>query len=181
MPAIADPYSGRDHAAASDAVGHPFSSRAPSLPVRVRTALHRGALTGALARGADPAASHELGLRAQQLTGDRRRRALARTLRRTIAEAHRPPLAWARMMMFRRSAVLEAEEAINAMIERLSAAGPVSAEGMAMAELILNNADRSPLYTPSEPGSLRRVVVIATVAMDPWLVPEPAHEFPLAA
>jgi hypothetical protein len=181
MPAIADPYRGRAHGPAPDPTGHFSLGHARPISVRVRTFLRRTALTRMLAQGSDASASHELALRAEQLTGVRRRRGLVRTLRRTLAQAHRSPRVPAPMMMFRRSAVLEAEAEIKAMIDRVSSRASVCPEGMALADLILTNADRSPLYTPSPPGSLRRAIVVATAAMDPWLTSEPAHEFPLAA
>jgi hypothetical protein len=143
--------------------------------------VRRTALTRALAHGSLPGQSPELGLRAQQLTSGRHRRSLARALRRTIAQAHRPPLARARMSLVRRSAVLEAQDAIQAMIDRLSAQVSVQAEGMAMAELILNNAERSPLYNFSVPGTLRRHVRRATAAMDDTPQSSRSHEFALAA
>ena len=181
MPAIADPYRGRGHGPASEPVGHFSAGCTRSLGVRIRARLHRTALTRMLAQGSDANASQELGLRAAQLTGKRRRRALVRTLRETVAQAHRPPPVRGRMTVVQRTAVLEAEAEIQAMIERVNSPASVCAEGMALADLILTNADRSPLYTPSRPGSLRRAIVVATAAMDPWLIPEPAHEFPLAA
>jgi hypothetical protein len=180
MPAIADPYGARPYDAPSDTFRHPAIDGASRSPrVRMRTALQRAELTRALAEGADPNARPELALRAAQLTSERSRRVLARSLRRTIAEAHEPALTRSRVVIIRRSAVLDAEGAINAMIERLGSSEPVRAEGMAIAERILTNAELSPLYNSSEPGTLRRVVGVATAAMDPE--PSQSHEFPIAA
>ena len=100
-------------------------------------------------------------------------------MRRTIAEAHKPAMTRSRIVIIHRAAVLEAEDAIAAMIDRLTSPEPVRAEGMAIAERILTNADRSPLYNPSEPGSLRRVVKLATEAMEPR--ESQSHESPIAA
>jgi hypothetical protein len=183
MPPIVDPYNGRPFEAIAETMPNPAPSWEPVHPlaVRIRTAVHRVPLTRALAEGAEPSASEELGLRAGQLASDRQRRSLARTLRRTINEARKPRLARARMAMVRRSAVLDAEGAISAMIDRVTSPVPVCPQGMAMAEMILNNADRSPLYTPTEPGTLRHAVNRATEAMDRSPAPQSAHEFPLAA
>ena len=168
MPAIADPYGARPFDAPTDTFRDPaVDGRSHSLRVWIRTALQRAELTRALAEGADPSARPELALRAAQLTSDRRRKALARTMRRTIAEAHEPPMTRSRVVIIRRGAVLDAEGAINAMIDRLGSSQPVRAEGMAIAERILTNADQSPLYNSSEPGALRRVIGVATAAMDP--------------
>jgi hypothetical protein len=140
-----------------------------SLSLRTRVALHRHGLTRALAEGADPTARPELAVRAAQLTSERNRRGVARTLCRVIAEAHEPPINPFQVAFIRRPAVLEAQDAIGAMIERLRSPRPVCAEGMAMAERIITNADCSPLYNPSEPSTLRRQILVATAALDPHL------------
>jgi hypothetical protein len=61
------------------------------------------------------------------------------------------------------------------MIERLESSEPVRPEGMAIAERLLTNAERSPLYNPAEPGTLRQRVLAATAAMGPG--PAQSHEF----
>jgi hypothetical protein len=132
----------------------------------MRVAASRGRLTRELAEGAEPGSSPERALRAAELTSNRRRKRLRRTLRHTISEVHQAPLTRARLGIINRAAVLEAEDAINAMIARLSYAEPVRAEGMAIAERMLINAERSPLYNSAEPGALRRVVLVATDALD---------------
>ena len=145
---------------------------------RLRAAVGRRALTRELSEGADPASSPELSMRAAQLTSSRTRKQLARTLRRTIGEAHRPALTRSRVVIIRRAAVLDAEDALKVMIERLGSSEPVSAEGMAITERILTDADWSPLYIPAGPGALRRLVRVATAAMgarDPS-----THDFPIA-
>jgi hypothetical protein len=78
-----------------------------------------------------------------------------------------------------RAQVVDAEDAINAMVARLSYAEPVRAEGMAIAERILTNADRSPLYNPAEADALRRQVRAATEALD--TAPRADFELPIAA
>jgi len=126
----------------------------------------------------DPSADDELALRARQLTSDRSRKALARSLRRTIAEAHPPASTRARVSIIDRGAVLDAEAAIAGMIEPLLSPLPVQAEGVAMLERMLANVDRSPLYNRSE-RALRQMIRDATAALDRW--PSRLHEFPLAA
>ncbi len=173
MPAIADPYASHYGAAATS------GDTGRRLRARLRATLRRSELTRALAEGADPTASDELALRAGQLTSARSRRVLARALRRTIDEAHRPPLARSRVVIIRRGAVLEAEDAIGTMIARLSSEQPVRAQGMALAERIITNADGSPLYNPAEPGALQRQITVATAAMEPADRSQ-SHEFLLA-
>ncbi len=162
----------------TDAI-HGVTSSVHSLRTHLRTAVHRAALTRALAEGADPTGSDVLALRARQLTGKRTRGMLARTLLRTIAEARRPARTRSAVPIIDRCAVLDAEAAIAEMIERLLAPRPAQAQGMALLERIITNADgASPLYNPSEPGTLRRVIRSATAALDGQ--PVPSHEFALA-
>lgn len=137
------------------------------LPLRTRVYVHRHGLTHALARGERPATRPELALRAAQLTSPRNRRGLARTLRRAVDDAHRPPTHPFGMALIRRKAVLEAKPAIQALIDRLENCTEVEAEGMAMADEIITNANRSPLYNASEPGTLRRQIRVATAALEP--------------
>jgi hypothetical protein len=132
----------------------------------MRVAASRDRLTRELAEGADPGSSAELAVRAAQLTSDRRRKRLVGTLHRTINEARDPWPGRSRTAVINRRAVLDAEDAINAMIARLSYAQPVDAKGMAIAERMLTNADRSPLYNSAAPGVLRRLVLTATEALD---------------
>jgi hypothetical protein len=150
-----------------------------SIVLRMRVGVNRSALTRELAEGADPSSSPEHALRARQLSSDRSRRQLARTLRRTIAEARKPQMTRSRVVIIRRGAVLEAEDALELMIARLGSSEPVCAKGMAIAMQIVTDTDRSPLYNPAEPGTLQRLVVVATTAMDRG--DSSAHEFAIAA
>jgi hypothetical protein len=167
MSTIANGHPDHDHPALG-AVRHAGirSNRDGALSVRTRVAMHRHGLTRALAEGTDPTARPELSLRAAQLTSDRNRRGLARTLRRVINEANETAINPFRVALIRRQAVLEAQGAIGTMIQRLNSPRPVCAEGMAMAERIITNADCSPLYNPSEPSTLRRQILVATEALD---------------
>lgn len=152
---------------------------APSLILRMRVAAAHNRLTRELAEGAEPGSSPERGLRAAQLTSDRARKRLTRGLRRTISEAHQPPLARLPLTIINRAQVAGAEDAINAMVERLSYAEPVRAEGVAIAERILTDAVTSPLYNAADPGALRRQVLVATAALD--AAGRPDAELPIAA
>jgi hypothetical protein len=180
MPVIANsPRAGRDDRRSDDSPRVGFGLVPRSMFPRLRAAVGRRALTRALSEGADPASSPELSVRAAQLTSSRTRKQLARTLRRTIAEAHRPALTRSRVVIIRRAAVLGAEDALKVLIDRLGGSEPVRAEGMAITERILTDADWSPLYNRAEPGALRRLVGVATAAMgtrDPS-----THEFAIAA
>ena len=135
--------------------------------VRMRVATHRGALTEQLAEGAEPTSSPELALRASQLTNDRRRRQLARSLRRTMTEVRNPAPTRALVSIVNRHAVFEAEDAIQATIGRLASPDPVAVKGMAMLDRILSDGASSPLYGRFEPGSFRGQLLETKSEMDP--------------
>lgn len=174
MPAITDPYSVHSHPAVL-AEPEPDDQR-PSLRTRVHAALHRSGLTRALAEGSDPGFGEELALCASRLTGERGRKLVARSLRRAVAEGHRRPIGRYRGLI-RRGAVLDAEDAIRAMIDRLGSPAPVRAQGMAMAEMILTNADNGPLYCSGAQSSLRDEIAAATAALETDFTR--SHEFPV--
>jgi hypothetical protein len=140
---------------------------ARSLSLRIRVAINRDALTRELATGAPAAASSELTLRAAQLSSRRSRRRLAGTWRDTTKEARQPAAHFAYAPIIRRRAVIDADDAINALILRLSNGEPVAAQGMAMLDRLTTDGASSPLYVPAEPGTLRRQLMVATQAMDP--------------
>jgi hypothetical protein len=148
-----------------------------SMALRMRVAMKRDALTRELAAGAPPELSPELGLRAAQLVTARARRQSARAWRATVKEAHQPPLSRAYFSIIRRNAVIDAGDAIDALIARLTSGRPVAAQGMASLHRVMTDGMDSPLYAPAEPGTLRRQIMLATQAMDP----EQPEEFPVAA
>ena len=150
----------------------PGALRRP-LSLRMKVSLQRHALTQDLAAGAPPTASAELTLRAAQLISVRRRRQLARSLRRLLKEARSVQLI--RSTIIHRHGVVQAEEAINALIARLDDNQPVAVQGMAMLEQLLSDGASSPLYIAAKLGALRRQVEVVTEAMDPeFAEPVPA-------
>ncbi|HUA47863.1 MAG TPA: hypothetical protein VMA77_21680 [Solirubrobacteraceae bacterium] len=153
-----------------------LSARDSSIKLRIRVAVQRAELTERLAEGADPTSSQELALRASQLTSESRRRQMARSLRRTITEARDPAVTRALVSIINRYAVLEAGDAIQATIARLAGPEPVTAKGMAMLERMATDGISSPLYNRSEPGTLRRQLLLAKSELDPTLV-----DLPIAA
>jgi hypothetical protein len=165
MPTIANPSRFETHQPRHE---RPGGGRPPAAPVqlRLKVAAHRATLTRELAEGADPVSTPELALRAAQLTDERRRRQIARSLRRTIADARQP--AWTRALgsIVNRRAVLEAEEALRATITRLASPEPVAPEGMAMLERLLTDGIWSPVYNVAEPGTLRRHLLVAKAELD---------------
>ena len=162
MPTIGIPHT----------VGNSYSrstgddSASASIKLRLTVAARRDALTQMLAEGTNPTSSPELALRASQLTGDRRRSDMVRTWRRILNEARRPSVTRALGSIVNRRAVLEAQDAIEAMIARLGSPEAIEVKGMAMAERIVTDGLASPLYDHAEPGSLRRLVLLATAQLD---------------
>ena len=174
MPTIANPRHGQDLAPArhqtspSDATG--------TIRSWAHGVIHRRDLTLALAQGDDPDSSPALARRAGQLTATRNRRALARSLRRLVADARHPQVG-SRAIIVRRGPVLDAEQLIDAVASRLVAPKPIRAQGVAQLERILTNADTSPLYNRREPGALRHVLASALTTMDGDA--GRSHEFPI--
>ena len=140
---------------------------APSLSLRSYVATHGRSLTRELSEGVSPASSPALTLRAAQLTTDRRRRMLARSLRRTVHEALHPLPRRAVFGLVRRSAVIDAQDAIDILVKRLRSPEPVAAEGVALIERMLSDGAWSPLYNAVPVGAVRRLVVVATAALEP--------------
>lgn len=179
MPTIANYH--RRRPATPPAV--PRKPRWPSglggkLASRINDIWHRGALTRALADGWDPAERPELARRAEQLTQRRNRRTQARTLRRIADEAQRPTATRSQVIMVRRGPVLETKDLLGILAARLDDPRPVRPQGMAKLLRILTNADRSPLYNPSEPGALRRLLTDVLETLEPG-APSEFHEFPI--
>lgn len=146
--------------------GSQTDSSAPSLTLRAHVAAHRLALTRELSEGADPTSSPALALRAEQLTSDRRRRSLARSLRRTVHEARHPAPRRVTFGLVRRGAVIDAADAIDVLVKRLHGPEPIAPEGAALIERMLSDGAWSPLYSTAPGGALRRLVVLATAALE---------------
>jgi hypothetical protein len=149
------------------------SALGPSTALRIKVAWQRAALTGELAAGAPVGFSPEMALRASQLVSERRRRQLARAWRRTTREAHEPAMSRTHVSIIRRGAVIEAEDAIEALVARLNDREAVTVQGMAMLERLMTDGTSSPLFNPAEPGALRRQILVATEALDPTLAEPP--------
>ena len=118
----------------------------PSLALRVRTRRRRNRLDDELARGADPAASSELGLRAAQLRSEVGRRKLANALVKAVGEARGPNLGAFRAKTRRQHArIRQYADALLALVLRLRDDQPIDVRGAAMTAQLVNNR-RSPLY-----------------------------------
>lgn len=149
-----------------------------TLALRLKVAVKGDALLRELAAGAPPLQSPELALRASKLVNDRHRRHLAGALRRAVREAHQPATTRSSISIVDRSAVIDADVAIQALIARLSSHERVAPQGVAMVERLITDAVASPMYNQSGPGALRRQLLAATAALE---LESDHGEFPLAA
>jgi hypothetical protein len=120
--------------------------RAP-LVLGLRVFLARWSLDREIAAGCSCESSAMLNLRARQLIRRRARRGLARSLRDVVAYVDRDGSRRAfSTVAIRRGAVRADREAILGLAERLEAAAPVSARGMALASALLTDGVGSPLF-----------------------------------
>ena len=137
----------------------------PSLAVRVRTRWRRDRLDEELARGADPAATVELGLRAAQLHSPAGRTRLANALVETLGDARGPNLgAFTTKARRRHAAIRECADDLMALILRLRDDQPISVRGAAMTARLLSDG-ASPLHSDSG-QDLQRAIRAARVALD---------------
>jgi hypothetical protein len=136
----------------------------PSLALRVRTRRRRNRLDDELARGADPTASAELGLRAAQLRSASGRRRLANALVEALGDARGPNLGAFRMKTRRQhAAIREAADEVQALVLRLRDGEPIDVRGAAMTARLLNDT-ASPLHQGSG-QDLRYAIRAAWVAL----------------
>ncbi|MHB8695841.1 MAG: hypothetical protein ACYDHH_31890 [Solirubrobacteraceae bacterium] len=139
----------------------------PSVPFAVRLSVlaRRSDLDQRLAAGPDPRSDLALELRATQLCSMRTRRAIATRLRGMIDAARSGsdgPLGIGRVA---HSEVLAEAEALTDLAIRLVATRPVNPMGVALAKVLVSDAD-SPLRVGAEPGTLYTIVRLATAALD---------------
>jgi hypothetical protein len=136
----------------------------PSLGLRVRTRRRRNRLDGELARGVDPAASAELGLRAAQLRSASGRRELANALVEAVGDARGPNLGAFRMKRRRQhAAIREVADDVMALTARLRDDQPIDVRGAAMTARLLNDT-ASPLHHDSD-QDVRQAIRAALVAL----------------
>jgi hypothetical protein len=99
-----------------------------------------------LAEGAVVPPGSALEVHARRLLTVAEREAVARSLRRTLAEARKPPSPWAARSWTCRPNVMTAAAAIDAVTLHLHSPRPVDAVGMARLRLLLSDG-AGPLYT----------------------------------
>jgi len=132
-------------------------------------------LDSALAAGSPPESSRLLAARAASLVGLHRRRSLAagwkrllRTAYRTVPSARAQPGRAAGAVPVCADRIVAAEPAIRELIDRLTAPLPVPARGVAMARVLLTDAN-SPVYLRRSRVSLTGAVEAAAAQLDPAL------------
>ena len=110
------------------------------LAVRLRARLHAPSLDRELASGIAPWRSPLHAARALQLTGDRNRRGLARSLERLVEHAQQPRSQHRGAVVYPcREQVLEALPALLTMAGRLRCADPIDARGVARLNILLSD------------------------------------------
>jgi len=132
--------------------------------VRIRTRLRRGRLDEELARGADPATSAELSLRAAQLGSRSGRSRLANALAEGLGDARRGTPVTLKSRESPRANVRAAADELLALVNRLRDDQPVTARGMAMAARLLS--DRSSPLNHGEGHDLPHEIRTARFALD---------------
>jgi hypothetical protein len=137
----------------------------PSLALRVRTRWRRNSLDDELARGADPAASAEFGLRAAQLRSRAERSRLANAVIESLGDTRGPNLGVFRMKTRRQhAAIRESADELLALVLRLRDDQPIDVRGAAKTARLLNDA-ASPLHSDSG-QDLQHAIRAARVALD---------------
>jgi hypothetical protein len=112
----------------------------PAIAVRARTRWRRNRIDRELARGADPAASEELGVRATQLRSAPERARLANALVETLGNARQPNLgAFTRKEQRRHWAIQDRADDLHALVRRLRDDRPISIRGAAQASRLVNH------------------------------------------
>jgi hypothetical protein len=125
---------------------------------------HASRLDRDLADGASPDATVPLALRAQLLLRGPARLDLARSASRVLATAMRAPASGRLPVPVCQDQVRDCSAEFGDLIRRLLASGPVPAQGVAMARILLADAS-GPLYHRASPGELRASVRDAADAL----------------
>jgi hypothetical protein len=132
---------------------------------RLLARIRAAALDAELAAGVSPESSVVLALHAVHLSEPSQRRLLAASLRRVAASAQVPTRSRLKAPVCS-SAVRHAGNELQAVIDRLVAAGPVSVRGVARVRCLLADGT-GPIYRKSAPDRLRNELRHALAVMDP--------------
>ena len=145
---------------------------------RIRLALIAGwraaELDRQLAVGAGARESALLAIRAERLTSRRYRARIAAGLARAVRDAEGAGRGFTAAVRPDRREVAAARTVLATLDRRLRAAEPVSAQGIALLELLLTDG-ASPLYRPTEPGALGSRLRAAAAALEPLAREDPVR------
>jgi hypothetical protein len=141
--------------------------RDPSrLPRTVRARLRASSLDRRLAVGTPPWESPLLAARALQLTCERRRRSLARSLERLADRAEQAPSrGFSTVVPVARSQVREASSTISSLAARMRDGRPLDARGVARLLALLCDGS-GPLFVYGPPGALDEALKDAYRGLD---------------
>ena len=139
----------------------------PGLALRLRVRWNALALDSALAGGADPGASDELTLRAQQLAQPKTAEEMARSIGHLLELVDRSSAAQLAVtrMPFGIDQVQAVRPRLVKLAERLRAKGSHPVRGLAMANLLLEDGG-GPLYVHDTLDGLERAVGATLSAID---------------
>ena len=119
-----------------------------------------------LAAGADPQTSAVLAPRAQKLVARRSRNRVADALARALGSARSTTPGFTAAVRPQAREMLQAGAVLAALDRRLRCPNPIAAQGIATLAALLTDAS-SPLYQPSEPGTLASRLRAAAAALEP--------------
>jgi hypothetical protein len=134
------------------------------VPARALAWCAQRRLDGQIAAGADLVADPLRAYQARKLTAMRTRRRLARAIERLPTEAQDPWRAARVSVPLHRRTVLVAQSALLDLSKALVTPGPVDAQGVALARLLLSDGG-SPLFG-KDPRALMEAVVQATERLE---------------
>jgi hypothetical protein len=155
------------------ALGDPFALPSRRLGDGALARVFGASLDASLAAGDPPESSRLLAARARDIVSLRRRRSIAGSWEHVLRVARRAQ--WARRAGSPSAAVpicadrvVAAEPAIRDLMSRLAAPLPVPARGVAMARVLLTDAN-SPVYNRRAGVALTDAVAAAAAQLDPAL------------
>ncbi|MHB8233914.1 MAG: hypothetical protein ACYDHT_04600 [Solirubrobacteraceae bacterium] len=138
----------------------------PRAVTGMRARLRTGTLDRRLAAGTPPWQAPVLAARALQLTSDRRRHSLARSLDRLAELSKRPaPRAVSAVVPVCRDQVRESLPEIRRLAERLRDGAPIDARGVARLVALMSDGS-GPFFVASQPASLSSALTHALRDLD---------------
>jgi hypothetical protein len=148
------------------ALGDPFVLRPCRLADRLLARALGASLDQQLAAGCSPESTRLLAARAQYIVSLPHRTSLARSWDHVLRVASRGPSVRTPAVPLNVPAILAAEPAIRELMKRLAAPLPVTAQGVAIATVLLTTAT-SPVYGRPSADALAALLDAAITELDP--------------